>query len=85
MARIVFNNKGFQELTHSAAMNDLLLSEGQAIADRASSQVVNSKGYECHTRNAGSRLIAFVGTTDKASMEAESENKVLSRAVIPHG
>ena len=77
--RIEFNSEGFRQLLNSPEVEALVLSEAQSISDRA------GEGFVAHSRKAGTRYIAFAGTTDEASIRAESENKVLSRAVIPHG
>ena len=84
-ARIVFNSEGFKQILNLPETESLVLSEAQAIADRASAEVPDSEGYRASSRRAGTRYIAFAGTTDEASCIAEAENKVLSRAVIPHG
>ena len=77
--RIEFISEGFGKVLNLSELEQLLLSEGQAMATRA------GQGFEAHTRKAGTRYIAFVGTTDRQSCIAEAENKVLSRAVIPNG
>lgn len=77
--RIEFNSEGFKQILNLPETEQLVLSEAQAIATRA------GEGFEAHSRKAGTRYIAFVGTTDRQSCIAEAENKVLSRAVIPNG
>lgn len=84
-ARIVFNSDGFKQLLNSPEVEALVLSEAQRIAETASAEVPNSEGYSASSVKAGTRFIAFASTTDAESMEAEAENKTLSRAVIPHG
>lgn len=78
ITRIEFVNQGFRDLLNSAEVRDLVESEAQAIASRA------GEGFEARTIKKATRWIAVVNTTDKASEQAESENKVLTRAVIPH-
>ncbi len=73
--RIELNHDGFRQLLNSSGVESLVLSEAQTIANRA------GDGFEAHSQKAGTRYIAIVGTTDDASVRAESENKVLSRAV----
>lgn len=84
-ARIVFNSDGFKQILNLPETEALVLGEAQAIAERASAQVPESEGYRASSRKAGTRYIAFAGTTDEASCIAESENHILSQAVIPHG
>lgn len=81
--RIVFNSEGFKQLLNLPETEALVLSKAQTIAARASAEVPESEGYKATSLKAGTRYIAFASTTDAASVEAESENKVLSRAVIP--
>ena len=83
--RLEFIDAGFKAILNSPETEQLVLSEAQAIAERASAEVPDSQGYRAHSRKAGTRYIAFAGTTDHASIVAEAENKTLSRAVIPHG
>lgn len=83
--KVVLNHDGFREYLNSDGVHQLVLNEAQIIADRASAGVANSEGYKATSLKAGSRWIAFASTTDTASIQAESEDKVLSRAVIPHG
>ena len=83
-ARIVFNSDGFKQLLNSPEVEALVLSEAQKIAD-AASEGLEGEGFRAHSRKAGTRYIAFVGTTDEESIRAEAEEKVLSRAVISNG
>ena len=82
--RLEFIDAGFKAILNSPETEQLVLSEAQAIVDRASAEVPDSEGFRAHSRKAGTRYIAFAGTTGHASIVAEAENKVLSRAVIPH-
>lgn len=84
--RIEFNDAGFRELLNSPEVEQLVLSKAQDIAERASAECPESaEGFRAHSVKAGTRWIAFAGTTDNATVVAEAENKVLSRAVIPGG
>ena len=82
--RIEFVDAGFKALLNSPEVEQLVLSKAQAIADRASANAPDSQGFRAHSKKAGTRYIAFAGTTDHASIVAETEDKVLSRAVIPN-
>ena len=83
-ARIVFNSDGFKQLLNSPEVEVLVLNEAQKIAD-AASEGLEGEGFRAHSTKAGTRYIAFAGTTDEESILAESENKVLSRAVMSNG
>ena len=83
-ARIVFNSDGFKQLLNSSEVEVLVLSEAQKIAD-AASEGLEGEGFRAHSKKAGTRYIAFAGTTDEESIRAEAENKVLSRAVMSNG
>ena len=82
--RIVFNSDGFKQLLNSSEVETLVLSEAQKIAD-AASEGLEGEGFKAHSKKAGTRYIAFVGTTDEESIRAEAENKTLSRAVMSNG
>lgn len=79
-ARLVFNSDGFRQLLNSPEVEQLVLEKANEIADRANS-ASGLDSFEAHSVKAGTRYIAFAGTTDTASAQAESENKVLSQAV----
>ena len=83
-ARIVFNSDGFKQLLKSPEVEALVLSEAQKIAD-AASEGLEGEGFRAHSTLAGTRYIAFAGTTDEESIRAEAENKVLSKAVMSNG
>ena len=83
-ARIVFNSDGFKQLLNSSEVEALVLSEAQKIAD-AASEGLEGEGFKAHSKKAGTRYIAFAGTTDEESIRAEAENKALSRAVMANG
>jgi len=83
-ARIVFNSDGFKQLLNSSEVEVLVLSEAQKIAD-AASEGLEGEGFRAHSKKAGTRYIAFAGTTDEESIRAEAEDKALSRAVMSNG
>lgn len=80
--RFEWNNQGFRDILGSAGVEQLVLEHAQQIAQRASAGISEaSEGFTAEAVKAPTRYIAFASTTDRASVEAESENKVLSRAV----
>lgn len=83
--KIKFNSSGFRNILTSGGVKSLVDSQASAIQSRANGNNQNGgEGYYKHIVNGswgGGRWIGFVGTTDGASMIAESENKALSRAV----
>lgn len=82
LERIEWNNQGFRDLLQSSEVEQLVRGKAETIADRANAGLSEeSEGFRAHSIKARSRYIAFAGTTDEASVRAESENKVLSRAV----
>ena len=83
-ARIVFNSDGFKQLLSSPEVEALVLGEAQKIAD-AASEGLEGEGFRARSRKAGTRYLAFVGTTDDESIRAEAEDKALSRAVMSNG
>lgn len=78
--RIEFNDAGFRELLNSSEVEQLVLGHAQGIANRAN-EASGLDSFEAHSVKAGTRYVAFAGTTDEASAQAESEDKVLSQAV----
>ena len=82
LERIEWNNQGFKDLLQSSEVEQLVRGKAETIAGRANAGLSEeSEGFRAHSIKASSRYIAFAGTTDEASVRAESENKVLSRAV----
>lgn len=79
-ARIEFNSDGFKALLNSPEVEQLVLQHAQEIAERANA-ASGLDSFEAHSLKAGTRYIAFAGTTDEASVQAEAEDKVLSQAV----
>ena len=82
--RVVFNSDGFKQLLNSSEVEALVLSEAQKIAD-AASEGLEGEGFRANSRKAGTRYIAFAGTTDEESIRAEAEEKKLSKAVVSNG
>jgi hypothetical protein len=82
LERIEWNNQGFRDLLQSSEVEQLVRGKAETIADRANAGLSEeSEGFRAHSIKASSRYVAYAGTTDEASVRAESENKVLSRAV----
>lgn len=80
--RIEWNNQGFKDILQGSEVQQLVLNQAEDIANRANSSISGaSEGFRAHAVKAPSRWISFVGTTDQETIVAESENKVLSRAV----
>lgn len=82
--RIVFNSDGFRQILFSDGVKQAIETQAEEIADRANAAgdcngfkpSVIAGGY------GGGRYIGFVSTTDKKSMQAESENKALTGAIL---
>lgn len=82
LEKIEWNNQGFRDFLQSSEVEQLVRGKAETIAHRANASLSEeSSGFKAHSMKASSRYIAFAGTTDAASVRAESENKVLSRAV----
>lgn len=83
--RIVFNSEGFRQILLSEGCRDLIQQTTDEIRDKADAN--NDRGGEGFSSTVqvggygGGRWIGFVGTTDKASAIAESEDKALTRAL----
>lgn len=76
--RIEFNSAGFREILTGGGVKSLVESQGNAIAARA------GEGFEAGVflgNYGGGRWICTVRAATKEARKAESENKVLSRAV----
>ena len=78
--RIEFPDEGYRALLNSQEVEQLVLGHAQEIATRAN-EASGLESFRAHSVKAGTRYIAFAGTTDDASVRAESEDKVLSQAV----
>lgn len=82
--RIEFDSKGFEAILKSPETQQMLKGHADAIKGRADAFIEGeSKGFNSRTTLKGSRWIARVGTSDKATVIAESEQKALTKAV--HG
>ena len=80
--RIEFNSGGFMAILKSSETQQMLKGHADAIKARADASIEGeSKGFNSRTTLAGTRWIAHVGTSDMATIIAESENKVLTKAV----
>lgn len=84
---IEFDSAGFEQILTGSGVESVVRSETEAICSRANA--ANARGGEGFQSNVklthayrSNRYVGFVGTTDKASMIAESEDKALSGAVI---
>ena len=78
--RLVFNSDGFRQLLNSSEVEQLVTEKATMIAERANASS-GLDSFQAHSVKAGTRYIAFAGTTDEASAQAEAEDKVLSQAV----
>ena len=77
-ARIEFNSEGFKEILTGEGVKNVVTQSVHEIAQRA------GDGFACNVilgGYGGGRWIGFVGSTDRESAAAESENKVLSSAL----
>lgn len=82
--RIEFNPSGFEAILKGSEVQQMLKGHADAIKERADGYIDGeSKGFNSKTTLAGSRWIAIVGTSDMATIIAESEQKALTKAV--HG
>ena len=82
--RLEFNSAGFEAILKSSETEQMLKSHADAIKGRADAYIEGeSRGFNSRTSLKGSRWIARVGTSDMATVIAESEDKALEKAV--HG
>ena len=87
--RIEFNSDGFAAFLKSDGVRSLIEGHTNAVKGRADayiageSQGFNSSVKEAHSPKYGGRWVGTVGTSDRATVIAESENKALTKAV--HG
>jgi hypothetical protein len=84
---IEFISAGFEQILTGSGVQNVVQSETEAICSRANA--ANARGGEALDSNVklthayrSNRYVGFVGTTDRASMIAESEDKALSGAVM---
>lgn len=86
--RIEFNSEGFKQILESGETKSMIEGHVNAIKARADANLngAESQGFNAKTvlgSYGEGRWIGFVGTSDLATMIAESENKALTKAV--HG
>lgn len=82
MIRLEFNSAGFEALLKSTETQQMIEGHVEAIKGRADAYITGeSQGFKGDTRLMGTRWIGLVGTTDMATMIAESEQKALEKAV----
>lgn len=83
--RIEFNSEGFRQILLSQGCHDVVTQYTEEIATKANANNQRGgEGFKASTQvggYGGGRWIGFVGTTDKKSMIAESEDKALTRAL----
>ena len=84
---IEFISEGFEQILTGSGVQNVVYEQTNAICARANA--ANSRGGEGFESNVklthayrSNRYVGFVGTTDRASMIAESEDKALSGAVM---
>lgn len=79
---IEFNHDGFEALLKSNEVQQMLQEHADAIKGRADAFIEGeSKGFNSRTTLKPTRWIARVGTSDKATVIAASEQKALQKAV----
>lgn len=82
MIRIEFNSDGFAALLKGSEVQQMIEGHTNEVKQRADGYIVgDSEGFKGDTKLMGTRWVGLVGTTDRASMIAESENKALEKAV----
>ena len=85
--RLEFNSDGFKQLLASAETRDMIAEHTNAIKQRADANIAgesegfNARVEQAKSANYGGRWIGVVGTSDYASVVAESENGALTKAV----
>lgn len=83
--RIVFNSDGFREILNSPGTQSLVQSTTDTIQAKANAGISGeSSGFYARVEKGnygGGRWVGFVGSTDHASLVAETENKALTKAV----
>ncbi len=85
LERIEWNNAGFKQIVNCENTRQLIDDYAAGVEARANANApAGSRGFRRHTIKgyyAGGRWVSFVDSLDRAAYKAESENKVLSRAV----
>ena len=80
--RIEFNDAGFKALLGDDSVKDMIEGYTSDIKQRADAYIVGeSEGFNGSMRFNGTRWVGLVGTSDYATLIAESEQKALSKAV----
>ena len=81
--RLEFVEEGFQKLLLCDELHDEIERQTNAIKQRADANITGeSEGYNAFVaHDRADRWIGVVGTSDYASVVAESENAALTRAV----
>ena len=83
--KLEFISDGFRQILNSEGVKSVVQSEAERIKAAADSGIIEeSEGFSANvwTGNyGGGRWVGSVTTTDAASSMAESENKVLTKAV----
>lgn len=82
MIRIEFNSEGFAALLKGSEVQQMIEGHTNEVKQRADAYIVGeSQGFKGDTKLMGTRWVGLVGTTDMATMIAESEQKALEKAV----
>lgn len=83
--RLEFIDAGFRQIVNSEGVKNLVDDYATGVESRANANLpAGSKGFKKETLKghyAGGRWISFVASQDRAAVAAESESKVLSKAV----
>ena len=85
--KVEFNSAGFEQILTSSGVKDMITAETEAICSRANANNVRGgDGFESNGKLThayrSNRYVGFVGTTEKKSRIAESEDKALSGEVM---
>lgn len=83
--RLTFNSQGFYDILNGSGVQALVKTTADGIQGRANAAITGeSSGFYSRVEKGtygGGRWVGFVGSTDHASLVAETENKALTRAV----
>lgn len=84
---IEFISAGFEQILTSSGVQSMVTEQTNAICARANAaNVRGGEGFQANVKLThayrSNRYVGFVGTTDRASRIAESEDKALSGAVM---
>lgn len=76
------NGSGFEALLSSSETKSMIEGYTNDIKERADAYITDgSEGFNANTRKFGAIWVGLVGTSDYATLVAESENKALTKAV----